>query len=63
MLLSEEYCLGEGNESSQEHFTSTQGTNSNETPTTMEETPKTLNKDEMVEIPWQVPTRPKNFAL
>ena len=55
--------MEDGNGSSQELITSTQGTNSKKTPTAVEATPKTaLNKADMVEIPWPVPTRPKSFA-
>ena len=62
-MSSEEYCLEDGNRSSQELSTSTQGTNSKKTPTAVKATPKTaLNKADMVEVPWPVPTRPKSFA-
>ena len=58
---SEEYCPRGEDENSLELFTSTQGIKA--TTTTFETTPKSaLNQAEMVEIPRQVPTTPKNFA-
>ena len=63
-LTSEEQHPREEDESSHDLCTSTQGSNAKETSTTIETTPKSaLNKAEMVEIPQQVPTRSKSFAL